>query len=258
MGGVFRVEDSTLEREVALKVINVDDPACSARLLQEARVIAKLEHPGIVPVHDAGTLPDGRPYYTMKLVQGKRLDELGNEAGGISDRLRMFLRICEPVAFAHAHGVLHRDLKPANIMIGPFGEVLVMDWGLSKLMAEGIASGDNSLARGSRGRSAAVDATAHGSVLGTPGYMAPEQRNGEKWISRRTFTLWVRSSNFFSRMRNRACRRGWQRSGAKRRLRIEAYGTLRSRTWRTTLPTSSTASLSALIRKVFFPVPGDG
>ncbi len=181
MGGVFRVQDSTLEREVALKVINVDDPDLSARLLQEARVIAKLEHPGIVPVHDAGTLPDGRPYYTMKLVQGKRLDELRNETSPTSDRLRMFLRICEPVAFAHAHAVLHRDLKPANIMIGPFGEVLVMDWGLSKLLAEGIASGTNGSASEGRAADSASDAlaTAHGSVLGTPGYMAPEQCNGE-------------------------------------------------------------------------------
>ena len=113
MGGVFRVEDRTLEREVALKVISI--PECSgslsARLLQEARVIAKLEHPGIVPVHDAGTLPDGRPYYTMKLVQGKRLDEHLKDVPGLSDRLRIFLRICDAVAFAHAHGVLHRDLN---------------------------------------------------------------------------------------------------------------------------------------------------
>jgi serine/threonine protein kinase len=181
MGGVFRVADATLEREVALKVINVADPELSARLLQEARVIAKLEHPGIVPVHDAGTLPDGRPYYTMKLVQGKRMDEIRNEAVGTSDRMRMFLRICEPVAFAHAQGVLHRDLKPANIMIGPFGEVLVMDWGLSKLLAEGIVSSNKSSASEARAADSMPDAlaTAHGSVLGTPGYMAPEQRNGE-------------------------------------------------------------------------------
>jgi len=180
MGGVFRVEDNTLEREVALKVINVDDAGLSARLLQEARVIAKLEHPGIVPVHDAGTMPDGRPYYTMKLVQGKRLDEMSHEAVGTSDRLRMFLRICEPVAFAHAHGVLHRDLKPANIMIGPFGEVLVMDWGLSKLLGEGFAPSENSSVDEDHAADPApVVATAHGSVLGTPGYMAPEQRNGE-------------------------------------------------------------------------------
>jgi len=179
MGGVFRVDDSTLEREVALKVINVADPDLSARLLQEARVIAKLEHPGIVPVHDAGMLPDGRPYYTMKLVQGKRLDEMRDEAVAMADRLRTFLRICEPVAFAHAHGVLHRDLKPTNIMIGPFGEVLVMDWGLSKVLAEGMGSAESGSVAEDRADPVAVVATAHGSVLGTPGYMAPEQRNGE-------------------------------------------------------------------------------
>jgi serine/threonine-protein kinase len=188
MGGVFRVEDTTLEREVALKVLHLDDREgeLSARLAQEARVIAQLEHPGIVPVHDAGTLPDGRPYYAMKLVQGKRLDEHVSNAG-VSDRLRIFLRICDPVAFAHAHGVLHRDLKPANVMVGPFGEVLVMDWGLSKLLATaavsaGTTSSPHSLplvsGRGGQG-------TTHGSILGTPGYMAPEQRRGETSIDHR-------------------------------------------------------------------------
>ena len=117
----------------------------------------------------------------MKLVQGNRLDELVNDSVGTADRLRMFLRICEPVAFAHARGVLHRDLKPANIMVGPFGEVLVMDWGLSKLLAEGIASDNIALASEDRAAHSApaVLATAHGSVLGTPGFMAPEQCNGE-------------------------------------------------------------------------------
>jgi serine/threonine protein kinase len=136
MGGVFRVEDTTLDRQVALKVISVSggDSNWSARLVQEARVIASLEHPGIVPVHDAGVLADGRPFYTMKLVQGKRLDEHIATVPAVSDRLRIFLRICDAVAFAHAHGVLHRDLKPGNVMVGRFGEVLVMDWGLSKLV----------------------------------------------------------------------------------------------------------------------------
>jgi serine/threonine protein kinase len=189
MGGVFRVEDCTLEREVALKVINLGDggSALSARLLQEARVIAKLEHPGIVPVHDAGVLPDGRPYYTMKLVQGKRLDELVGDVGGLSDRLRIFLRICDPVAFAHAHCVLHRDLKPANVMGGPFGEVLVMDWGLSKLLAAVAFDGDKTSAPQNLPSASAVPGigTAHGCVLGTPGYMAPEQRDGEAALDQR-------------------------------------------------------------------------
>jgi len=183
MGGVFRVEDSALFREVALKVIRVADPSLSARLLQEARVIARLEHPGIVPLHDVGTLPDGRPYYTMKLVQGESLDQLAEDMGAIADRLRAFLRICESVAFAHSHGVLHRDLKPANIMIGPFGEVLVMDWGLSKMLAGTPADGFRSENRSS-GESVAPPTTAHGSVLGTPGYMAPEQLQGQSLDAR--------------------------------------------------------------------------
>ena len=188
MGGVFCVEDVELERRVALKVINVADTggAWSARLLQEARVIAKLEHPGIVPVHDAGVLPDGRPYYTMKLVQGKRLDDSLGTAANLSDRLRIFLRICDPVAFAHAHDVLHRDLKPSNIMIGPFGEVLVMDWGLSKVLhapeSADLRADPNSERQSKRSLS---QQTAHGSVLGTPGYMAPEQGRGDASLDQR-------------------------------------------------------------------------
>jgi serine/threonine protein kinase len=180
MGGVFRVEDTSLDRQVAMKVISVADPdgSWSSRLLQEARVIAKLEHPGIVPVHDAGLLSDGRPFYTMKLVQGQSLEEHVASVPALSDRLRIFLRICDAVAFAHAHGVLHRDLKPGNVMVGPFGEVLVMDWGLSKLMAENVD--DPALSSADLGSNVPDErATAHGSVLGTPGYMAPEQTRGE-------------------------------------------------------------------------------
>ncbi|HST11724.1 MAG TPA: serine/threonine-protein kinase [Terriglobales bacterium] len=188
MGGVFRVEDPALEREVALKVVHIADGArgLTERLLQEARVIAKLEHPGIVPVHDVGALPDGRPYYTMKLVQGERLEEHVASVTGLSDRLRIFLRICDAVGFAHAHGVIHRDLKPANIMVGPFGEVLVMDWGLSKLLApsKSLAAEDQptpDAANPARGQTR----TAHGSVLGTAGFMAPEQTRGDDTLDER-------------------------------------------------------------------------
>ena len=188
MGGVYCVEDTELERKVALKVISVPDPdgTWTARLLQEARIIARLEHPGIVPVHDAGLLPDGRPYYTMKLVQGKRLDEHVESVPSLSDRLRLFLRICDPVAFAHAHGVLHRDLKPANIMIGPFGEVLVMDWGLSKVLGPS-PSKDIPIDRADADPSAESRAslTGHGRIIGTPGYMSPEQVHGDDSLDQR-------------------------------------------------------------------------
>jgi eukaryotic-like serine/threonine-protein kinase len=186
MGGVFRVEDTALGRQVALKVIGIVDSSgeFGARLLREAKIIAQLEHPGIVPVHDVGTLPDGRVFYTMKLVQGRRLDQFRDELGGVPERLRIFQKICEAVSFAHAHQVLHRDLKPQNIMVGPFGEVLVMDWGLAKLLDAEISAPSQSrricLEQQTTSDADTADAeTAHGVVLGTPGYMAPEQARGE-------------------------------------------------------------------------------
>jgi serine/threonine protein kinase len=186
MGGVYRVEDTALGRQVALKVITVVDSSgeFAARLLREARIIAQLEHPGIVPVHDVGTLPDGRVFYTMKLVQGRRLDQQTDKLGGVPERLRIFQKICEAVSFAHAHKVLHRDLKPQNIMVGRFGEVLVMDWGLAKSLnaetaAEPAGTGGKGLPEQASGVDAVAPDTAHGAVLGTPGYMAPEQARGD-------------------------------------------------------------------------------
>lgn len=152
---VYAARDTVLRREVALKIY--DQPA--ARGLNggaaEPLVMGGLEHPGIVPVHDAGTLPDGCPFYAMKLVRGRRLDEVLRDEPPLGDRLRLFEKLCEPVAFAHARGVIHRDLKPQNVMVGLFGEVLVMDWGAARLAA------DTGL-----------------TVAGTPGFMAPEQAAG--------------------------------------------------------------------------------
>jgi serine/threonine protein kinase len=178
MGVVYAARDRELDREVAIKVVAAEmaDPETIARLRREARIIAHLEHPGIVPVHDVGTLPDGRVFYAMKLVSGKRLDVLVREGSPLGERLRLFLRICEAVAFAHAHGVIHRDLKPENVMVGPFGEVLVVDWGVAKHREETPTS-DGS-ATPAAGRHSEHD-TAHGTVLGTPAYMAPEQARGE-------------------------------------------------------------------------------
>lgn len=137
MGRVYRAEDEELQRPVAIKVLNAwqADPGAARRMLREARVIAGLEHPGIVPVHDVGSLPDWRVYYVMKLVQGRRLDEFCREEPERGVRLRVFERICETVAFAHARGIVHRDLKPQNVMVGAFGEVLVLDWGIAKILA---------------------------------------------------------------------------------------------------------------------------
>src|SRR5881397_3038329 len=136
MGVVWLAEDIQLDRRVALKVLYLPEQSgdLEARLLREARILARLEHPGIVPVHDAGTLADGRVFYAMKYVQGLRLDQHLPALPAPADRLRVFQRICDAVAFAHSRGVLHRDLKPQNVMVGAFGEVLVMDWGVAKLI----------------------------------------------------------------------------------------------------------------------------
>ena len=193
MGVVYAAEDEKLERRVALKVLDVpgSDGDLATRLMREARVLARLEHPGIVPVHDVGTLADGRVFYTMKFVEGQRLDKFIEGIESVQDRLRLFLRICEAVAFAHARGVLHRDLKPANIMVGPFGEVLVMDWGLAKILRGEISSADPAAdpevtvfekpksSDEESGSTKSSVITGHGTVMGTPGYMSPEQARGE-------------------------------------------------------------------------------
>jgi serine/threonine protein kinase len=193
MGVVYAAEDENLQRRVALKVLDVPgiDGDLATRLLREARVLAALEHPGIVPVHDVGTLADGRVFYTMKFVEGKRLDKFIESVESVPDRLRLFLRICDTVAFAHARGVLHRDLKPANIMVGPFGEVLVMDWGLAKILRERDTLGAQEMDpdatifekpkhwADSNDASQSSAATEHGTVMGTPGYMSPEQARGD-------------------------------------------------------------------------------
>jgi serine/threonine protein kinase len=159
MGTVYAARDRHLGRLVALKVVGTfaGSGDMIERLLREARILAQLEHPGIVPVHDIGTLPDGRAFYTMKLVQGRRLDHHLTPATPLTDRLRILERLCDTIAFAHAHGVQHRDLTPANIMVGAFGEVLVMDWGVARIL----------------------DDRSEGAVIGTPGFMAPEQARAE-------------------------------------------------------------------------------
>jgi eukaryotic-like serine/threonine-protein kinase len=155
MGVVYEAEDVELHRRVAIKVLASELASEDAieRMRAEARTIARLEHPGIAPLHDVGLLPDGRLWYAMKLVRGHRLDELN---AATADLLRVFLRICEAIAFAHANGIVHCDLKPENVMLGDFGEVLVMDWGVAR-------------ETGSR------DAQ----IAGTRGFMAPEQERGE-------------------------------------------------------------------------------
>jgi eukaryotic-like serine/threonine-protein kinase len=169
MGVVYLARDTVLDREVALKVVDAssgDDTGTGAlaAVEKEARILAKLEHPGLVPVHDFGELADGRLFYAMKRVRGDRLDRWVAAGHDLTARLGVFLRICDAVGFAHAHGVIHRDLKPANIMVGEFGEVLVLDWGVA------ATKGDRDLPT---------------AVVGTRDYMAPEQMRADAHLDER-------------------------------------------------------------------------
>jgi eukaryotic-like serine/threonine-protein kinase len=179
MGVVYLAEDPELNRQVAVKVLNTPDITddLRRRMIREAQIIAGLEHPGIVPVHDVGTLPDGRIFYAMKFVRGLRLDEYVKDTS-LNDRLRKFQAVCDAVAFAHAHGVIHRDLKPQNIMIGSFGEVLVLDWGVAKVLKPRIDADERRSIRVNPRQSAANE-TSDGTVIGTRDYMSPEQARGE-------------------------------------------------------------------------------
>lgn len=158
MGAVYRAKDRLLGRDVALKIAHTvigGHSAAGAGVESESRILARLEHPGIVPVHDAGTTADGRVFYAMKLVRGQTLPAHIAGVPDLAARLSIFERIVEAVAFAHAAGVVHRDLSPANVMIGGFGEVLVLDWGVAELVT--------------------ADRQDHAGLrVGTRGFMAPE------------------------------------------------------------------------------------
>ncbi|HKA22739.1 MAG TPA: serine/threonine-protein kinase [Blastocatellia bacterium] len=192
MGTVYLAQDAELGRKVAVKVMNIADPsgALASRMMREAQIIALLEHPGIVPIHDVGILDDGRVFYAMKLVHGRCLDESVDSAS-LADLLRIFQKVCEAVAFAHSHGVIHRDLKPENIMVGSFGEVLVMDWGVAKVLTGGRAEKDPALPGMSDVSPEDIELgdtlqlfgsvqgeTGGGTIIGTPAYMPPEQAKG--------------------------------------------------------------------------------
>ncbi|MFN0020548.1 MAG: tetratricopeptide repeat protein [Pirellulaceae bacterium] len=198
MGAVLRGRDVDLGRDLAVKVLlekYVNRPEIAQRFFEEAQIGGQLQHPGVVPVYDIGRFGD-RPFFTMKLVKGKTLAAiLGERSAPAEDRprlLNIFAPVAQAMAYAHAKGVIHRDLKPANIMVGAFGEVQVMDWGLAKVLAEGGIADEERSSRQreqpsdvttirtarSTGTSNGTDTQA-GSLLGTPAYMPPEQANGD-------------------------------------------------------------------------------
>lgn len=176
-GTVYRALDRELEREVAVKVLHAEscDAEGVARMRREARVLAALEHPGIVPIHDVGILADGRVFTVMKWVRGLRLDAHAEAHPARAERLRVFLRVCEAVAFAHARGVVHRDLKPGNVMVGEYGEVLTLDWGAARRIARDTDAAPASDAGGTGNAALDEVVTLDGAAVGTPGWMAPEQ-----------------------------------------------------------------------------------
>jgi serine/threonine-protein kinase len=199
MGAVLRGRDVDLGRELAVKVLlekYADRPEVVRRFVEEAQIGGQLQHPGVVPVYDIGRFGD-RPFFTMKLIKGRTLAALlSDRPDPTADRPRLLsitLQVAQTLAYAHAKGVIHRDLKPANIMVGAFGEVQVMDWGLAKVLVEGEVADEERASRqhqqpepgtqirtarscGSAGDGTDTEA---GSLLGTPAYMPPEQANGD-------------------------------------------------------------------------------
>src|SRR6185503_1910417 len=191
MGEVLLAHDEHIGREVAVKRIRSTEPSAEelSRFLREARVQGRLEHPAVVPVHDLAVDRDGRPYFVMKRLTGTTMQELlgelraGNEADAAVTRrrlLRAFADVCLAVEFVHRHGIIHRDLKPANIMLGDFGEVYVLDWGVARAVTEAADAGGPPPAPLAADLKLDTGDTLVGTVLGTPGYMAPEQLVGDR------------------------------------------------------------------------------
>jgi serine/threonine-protein kinase len=196
MGAVLRAHDDRLNRDLAVKMLHaslLDSPGLRRRFNEEAQIAGQLQHPGVVPVYDLGLLPDGRPFFAMKLVKGRTLAELLAERPDPSHDLPRFLKVfeqvCQTMAYAHSRHVLHRDLKPGNVMVGAFGEVQVMDWGIAKVLDNNAPAPPVPAPEPKPGEPLTEirterfadpeQATMAGSILGTYPYMAPEQARGE-------------------------------------------------------------------------------
>lgn len=191
LGEVFIARDRELGRDVALKqILNEysEHAESRARFIREAEITGALEHPGVVPVYALGSYEDGRPFYAMRFIQGETFSDairafhsqkfptVASRLAELRKLLRRFLDVCNAMAYAHSRGVLHRDLKPGNVMLGKFGETLIVDWGLAKAIGQGGDATDELL---STSDSADLDRTQAGSRLGTPAYMSPEQAAGQ-------------------------------------------------------------------------------
>ena len=190
LGEVIGAEDNDIGRKVALKKLRteVKSDATLARFVEEIRTVGRLEHPNIIPIHDVGVDEAGDYYFVMKYVDGETLETVIEKltAGDadyhrrytIERRVQLFMGVLEAVAFAHAKGVIHRDIKPANIMVGPYGEVVLMDWGIAKPIRGGLEDAHLPRLEARREGRKRLFETQIGTVVGTPAYMAPEQARG--------------------------------------------------------------------------------
>jgi tetratricopeptide (TPR) repeat protein len=177
MGVIVTAYDQRLDRSVAVKLLDSEEPVLQARFAREIRVTASLQHPGIVPIYDAGALPDGRLFYAMRHVPGASMEQVMAATYHEAPRLDLLVSVmaaADAVAYAHDHGIIHRDLKPSNILVGRFGETVVIDWGLARVEDAGTLDEPSTSTP-----EPSPDRTRDGTVLGTPRYMAPEQARGE-------------------------------------------------------------------------------
>ncbi|HEY6175733.1 MAG TPA: serine/threonine-protein kinase [Kofleriaceae bacterium] len=177
LGRVSRAHDVELSRDIAIKELISRGPITEVRFLREALITARLEHPGIVPVYEAGRWPDGTPFYAMKLVAGRPLRDLIAERCTVDERIGLLhhvIAVADAIAYAHGRNIIHRDLKPSNVIVGDYGETVVIDWGLAKDLTAGEEPAGPSSPSGSDD-----GLTRTGAILGTPAYMAPEQARGE-------------------------------------------------------------------------------
>src|SRR5262249_1849553 len=234
LGEVFVAEDTELHREVALKEIqrpHAHDAHSRSRFLLEAEVNGRLEHPGVVPVYGLGSYHDGRPFYAMRFIRGESLKEAiaRSHGGGVPGRdpgerglalrqlLGQFVAVCNAVAYAHSRGVIHRDLKPANVMLGKFGETLVVDWGLAKVLGrpEGEPTGDEQTLHPASGDGSA---TVVGTAVGTPAYMSPEQAAGRPDLVSTASDVYSLGATLYALLTGRAPFRGEDKGELLRRV----------------------------------------
>ncbi|MDC0716062.1 serine/threonine-protein kinase [Nannocystis bainbridge] len=247
LGVIRRAYDRHLGRTVAIKTLRRRDPEAARRFALEARITARLQHPGIVPLHDVGSFADGEPYYCMKLVEGESLARVIADEPSLRGRIGLVAHVlaaADAIAYAHQHGVVHRDLKPSNILIGPHGETVVIDWGLAKdtrAAQPGESAGE--------GAAAAGDATGVGAVVGTLRYMPPEQARGAT-VDART-DVYALGAVLFHVLAGRPPHASLEASQLLERLLAEEVEDLRP------LAAEAPRELVAIAQKAMSPRPGD-